>query len=132
MDLILLRLILVALLAGVCYFLHPFGLTGWMSAAVGAGAACAVIVFELRVRALTLRRLIGAVAGSVLGIFGAALFCLVLRSAPLASANSAVLQIFVLLLMTYVGLLGGANKGDLLNPAALGTIFTGDRPALHS
>ena len=94
----------------------------------GAAAAGAVIVFELRVRALSLRRLIGAVAGSVLGIFGAALFCLVLRSAPLQRTNSAVLQIFVLLLMTYVGLLVGASKGDLLNPAALGTVFTGDRP----
>src|ERR1035438_313406 len=74
MDLILLRLLFVALLAGVCYFLRPFVLTEWMSAGVGAGAACAVIVFELRVRALSLRRLIGAVTGSVLGIFGAALF----------------------------------------------------------
>jgi uncharacterized protein YacL len=132
MDLILLRLLFVALLGGVCYFLHPFGLTGWVSAAVGAGAACAVIVFELRVRALSLRRLIGAVFGSVLGIFGAALFCLVLRSAPLNGATSAVLQIFVLLLMTYVGLLVGANKGDLLNPAALGTVFSGERTSRKS
>jgi hypothetical protein len=84
MDLIVLRLLFVALLGGVCYFLHPFGLTGWVSAGTGALTACAVIVFELRVRALSLRRLIGAVTGSVLGIFGAALFCLVLRSAPLA------------------------------------------------
>ena len=128
MDLILLRVLFVALLAGVCYFLHPFGLTGWVSAGAGAVAACAVIVFELRVRALTLRRLIGAVAGSVLGIFGAALFCLVLRSAPVSGGTSAVLQIFVLLLMTYVGLLVGANKGDLLNPAALGTLFSGEKP----
>src|ERR1039458_10215668 len=66
MDLILLRLLFVALLGGVCYFLHPFGLTGWVSAGVGAGAAGAVIIFELRVRALSLRRLIGAVFGSVL------------------------------------------------------------------
>ena len=43
-----------------------------------------------------------------------------------------MLQIFVLLLMTYVGLLVGANKGDLLNPAALGTIFAGDRPSRRS
>ncbi len=71
--------------------------------------AVAVIVFELRVRALSLRRLIGAVAGSVLGIFGAALFCLVLRSAPLSGATSSTLQIFVLLLMTYVGLLVGGQ-----------------------
>src|ERR1035437_7136278 len=82
----------------------------WVGAVAGASAAGAVIVFELRVRALSLRRLIGAVAGSVLGIFGAALFCLVLRSAPLNNINSAVLQIFVLLLMTYVGLLVGASN----------------------
>jgi uncharacterized protein YacL len=133
MDLILLRLLFVVILAGVCYFLRPFGVeNGWEGAAGGALAASAVIVFELRVRALSLKRLIGAVAGSLLGIAGAALFCLVLRSAPLKSANAAALQIFVLLLMTYVGLLVGASKGDLLNPAALGTIFAGDRPTRRS
>ena len=132
MDLILIRILFVALLSGVCYFLHPFGITGWVGAATGAGAAGAVIVFELRVRALSLRRLIGAVAGSVLGIFGAALFCLVLRSAPLTGSTLAALQIFVLLLMTYVGLVVGANKGDLLNPAALGTVFSGERPTRRS
>ncbi len=133
MDLVLLRLLFVILLAAVCYFLRPFGIqAGWEGAAVGAAAAGAVIVFELRVRALTLRRLIGAVVGSVLGIFGAALFCLVLRSAPLSNASSAVLQIFVLLLMTYVGLLVGASKGDLLNPAALGTVFASDKPLRRS
>jgi uncharacterized protein YacL len=130
MDLVLLRLLFVILLATVCYFLHPFGIqNGWLASLAGGLAACAVIVFELRVRALSLRRLIGAVAGSVLGIFGAALFCLVLRTAPLAREDSAVLQIFVLLLMTYVGLLVGANKGDLLNPAALGTVFAADKPS---
>ena len=132
MDIVLVRLLFVALLAGVCSFLHPFGMTGWVGAGVGAGAAGAVIVFELRVRALSLRRLIGAVAGSVLGIFGAALFCLVLRSALAPGATSAVIQIFVLLLMTYVGLLVGASKGDLLNPAALGSVFTSDRPTRRS
>jgi uncharacterized protein YacL len=133
MDLVLIRLLFVLVLAAVCYFLRPFGIqAGWLSAVAGAAAAGLVIVFEVRVRALTLRRLIGAVAGSVLGIIGAALFCLVLRSAPFSISTSAVLQIFVLLLMTYVGLLVGASKGDLLNPEALGAIFTGDRPARRS
>jgi uncharacterized protein YacL len=132
MDLIVVRLLFVALFAGVCFILHPFGMSEWVSAAVGAGSACAVIVFEFRVRALTLRRLVGAVAGSVLGILGAALFCMVLRGALQPGATSAVLQIFVLLLMTYVGLLVGANKGDLLNPAALGTVFSSDRPTRRS
>ncbi|HEY1984834.1 MAG TPA: TRAM domain-containing protein [Terracidiphilus sp.] len=132
MDLVLLRVLFVALLTAVCYFLHPFGLPGWVGACAGTVGASAVIVFEVRVRALTLRRLIGSVAGSILGIFGAALFCLVLRSAPLPGSTSAVVQIFVLLLMTYVGLLVGASKGDLLNPAALGTIFSGERPNRRS
>ena len=133
MDLIVLRFLFVLLISAVCYFLRPFGIpSGWAGAAIGAAAAAAVIIFELRVRALTLRRLIGAVAGSVLGIIGAALFCIVLRSAPLAGPTSASLQIFVLLLMTYVGLLVGASKGDLLNPAALGTIFSADKPSRRS
>jgi uncharacterized protein YacL len=34
--------------------------------------------------------------------------------------------------MTYVGLLVGANKGDLLNPSALGTVFSSDKPSRRS
>jgi uncharacterized protein YacL len=129
MDLILIRILFVALLAAMSFFLHPFGLPGGQGAVLGAATALAVIAFELRVRALSLRRLIGAVTGSVLGIFGAALFCLVLRGALNPGATASVIQIFVLLLMTYVGLLVGASKGDLLNPVALGTVFSGDRPS---
>ena len=97
-------------------------MNGWAGAGVGAVAAGAVIVFEVRVRALSLKRLIGAMAGSVLGIAGAALFCMVLRGALPSGSSLSVIQIFVLLLMTYVGLLVGASKGDLLNPAALGMV----------
>jgi len=132
MDLVLVRLLFVALLAGVCFFLHPFGINGWAGFVAGALAAGAVIVFELRVRALSLRRLIGAVVGSVFGIFGAAMFCMVLRSALTPGTTSAAVQIFVLLLMTYVGLLVGTSKGDLLNPMALGTVFSGERPTRRS
>jgi uncharacterized protein YacL len=128
MDIVLLRFCLVVLLGLICFFLHPFGLAGWPAAGAGAVSAVAVIVFEMRVRALSLRRLIGAVSGSILGIFGAALFCLVLRNALAPGATVAVLQIFVLLLMTFIGLLVGASKGDLLNPAALGAVFSSDRP----
>jgi uncharacterized protein YacL len=132
MDLIVVRLLFVTLLAGVCFFLHPFGMTGWVNAAMGAGVAGAFIVFEVRVRALSLKRLIGAVVGSILGILGAALFCLVLRGALTPGPISSAIQIYDLLLMTYVGLLVGASKGDLLNPAALGTVFMGDRPTRRS
>jgi uncharacterized protein YacL len=38
------------------------------------------------------------------------------------------INIFILFLMTYVGLVIGANKGDYLNLSALGGIFGGERP----
>jgi uncharacterized protein YacL len=132
MDLVLVRLLFLFLLVGVCAVLHPFGMNEWQGAAAGLAASAAVVIFELRVRALSLKRLIGAVTGSVLGIFGAALFCLVLRGALPATPTAAVLQIFVLLLMTYVGLLVGASKGDLLNPMVMGSVFSGDRPSRRS
>jgi uncharacterized protein YacL len=132
MNLIVVRLLFVALLAGVCFFLHPFGMTGWVSAAAGAGVAAAVIVCEFQVRALSLKRLIGAMAGSVLGIVGAALFCLVLRHALLPSGTSSALQLAVLLLLTYVGLLVGVSKGEQMNPAAWGAIFAGEKLTRHS
>jgi uncharacterized protein YacL len=131
MNLMVVRLLFVALLAGVCYFLHPFGMTGWVSVVAGAGVAGAVIALEFQVRALSLKRLMGAMAGGVLGIFGAASFCLVLRHALVPGGTSSALQLFVLLLMTYVGLLVGASKGELLNLGAWGAM-AGGKPTCHS
>jgi len=132
MDMILIRLFFVALLAGVCAILHPYGIAAWQGGLAGGAVAGLVIGFELRVRELSLRRLIGAMAGSVFGIIGAALFCLVLRGALTPGAGSSLVQIFVLLLMTYVGLQVGANKGELLRTSALGMVFNGERPAKRS
>jgi uncharacterized protein YacL len=83
----------------------------------------AIIVFEIRLERISLKRLIGAAAGSVLGIVGSFLISLVLAKA----GADPFLQVAVLLLMTYVGLIVGAQKGDMLNLAALGGIFGGEK-----
>jgi uncharacterized protein YacL len=127
MDLIVIRVAFVLLLSFVCYFFRPFGLSPWVSGAAGAGAAVLVLIFELRVRALSLKRLLGAVTGSILGIFGAFLFSLVLRNSLPTGPIQSLLEIFVLLLMSYVGLVVGASKGDLLNMGALGNLFNQER-----
>jgi uncharacterized protein YacL len=132
MDLILIRIIFVLVLAFSCYFFRPLGLSPWIAAACGAITAGAVIIFELRVRALSLKRLFGAVIGSVMGIFGAFLFSLVLRNSLPAGNTQSVLQIFVLLLMSYVGLVVGTSKGEMLNLAALGDLFSGERSGKRS
>jgi len=132
MDLLALRLLFVLILTAACWFFRPFGLDQWTAGGVGAVVSALIIFFELRVRALTLRRLIGAVIGSLLGITGAFLFSLVLRNALPEGHSRSLLQLTVLLLMTYIGLVVGASKGDLLNLAALGGLFTGERGGRRS
>jgi uncharacterized protein YacL len=128
MDLVVLRILFVLVLTAACYFLRPFGLDPWAAAVTGALAAAAVIVFELRVRALSIKRLLGAVLGSILGIVGAALFGMVLSSSLPPGGTRALLQLFVLMLMTYIGLMVGASKGDLLNfTGGLAELFAGER-----
>ena len=127
MDLFALRLLFILILAALSWFFQPFGLSPWLAALAGAVAASLIIFFELRVRALTLRRLFGAVIGSLLGIVGAFLFSLVLRDSLPEGHTRSVLQVGVLLLMTYIGLVVGASKGDLLNLAALGGLFSSER-----
>lgn len=132
MDLILVRIAFLLLLSLACYLLQPFGLAHWTAAAAGAVAAALAIVFELRVRAVSLKRLFGAIIGSILGIFGAFLFSVVLRDSLPSGGTLSALQIFVLLLMSYVGLVVGTSKGDLLNLAALGNLFSGERSSRRS
>ncbi len=132
MDIALIRLIFVVIVAAVCFFLQPFGLRSAADAVVGAAIGLAVVLFEMRLRQISLKRLIGAAIGSVLGIFGAYLFSLVIRNSIKPGPTQSFLQLMVILLMAYVGLIVGANKGDLLNLSALGGIFGGEKQAKKS
>ena len=132
MDLIMVRLLFVVFVGITCYLIQPFGLSPKLDAGVGALLGIAVVTFEWRLRLVSLKRLIGAAVGSVLGIFGAYLFALVIRNSIPAGNTQSFLQIMVMLLMAYVGLIVGANKGDLLNLAALGGIFGGEKQSRKS
>jgi len=126
-DLILIRLIFIAFVAITCYLIRPFGLNTELDAAVGILLGAAIVIFEWRLIRVSLKRLIGAAIGSILGIFGAYLFALVIKNSLQDGATRNFLQLMVMLLMAYVGLVVGANKGDLLNLAALGGIFGGEK-----
>ena len=127
MDLLALRLLFVLIFSVACWFFRPFGLPPWTAGGLGAVVSALIIFFELRVRALSLRRLFGAVIGSLLGIAGSFLFSLVLRNSLPDGRTRSLLQLSVLLLMTYIGLVVGASKGDLLNLSALGGLFSTER-----
>src|SRR5947208_2155171 len=131
-DLLFIRFVFILVVAIACFVLRPFSLESWEAAGAGAAIGLGVVLFEARLRIVSLKRLIGAVIGSILGIFGAYLFSLVLRDAIEPGRTQHFLQLFVMLLMSYVGLIVGANKGDLLNLAALGGIFGSEKSGKRS
>jgi uncharacterized protein YacL len=109
------------------YHFHPFGLSNYVAAVVGLAFAISVFLFEIRLQRVSLRRLIGAAIGSILGILGSYLMGLVLARTSIPEGSRSFLDVGLLLVMTYIGLVIGANKGDMLNLAALGGLFGSER-----
>ncbi len=132
MDIILIRLFFILFVAITCSLIEPFGLPSRLDAVVGVLFGLAIIIFEWRLHKVSLKRLIGAAIGSVLGIIGAYLFAVVIRASLPPGRTQSFLMLMVMLLMAYVGLIVGANKGDLLNLSALGGIFGGEKQSKKS
>ena len=134
MDLIVFRIVFVILVGIAAMLLHPFDLyvhpvaAGVAGLFIGAG----VVLFEWRLRQVSLKRLIGAAIGSILGILGAYLFSLVISSSVPDASTARFLQLLIMMVMAYVGLIVGSTKGDLLNLSALGGIFGGEKQTKRS
>jgi uncharacterized protein YacL len=127
-DLLLIRILFIAVLGVAAYFLQPFYLQGPAAIAVGVAAGVGVVIFELRIQRISMARLIGAAFGSVLGILGAYLISLVIERAMPNNENTVpFLQVLLLAWMTYCGLVVGAAKGEMLNLSALGGLFGGEK-----
>jgi uncharacterized protein YacL len=132
-DVALIRLLFVLIVGVICFYIRPFSLPSNLDAAIGVLIGAAIVAFEWRLlRVMSLKRLIGAAIGSVLGIFGAYLFALVIRSSISPGPIQSFLQIMVMMVMAYIGLVVGANKGDMLNLAALGGVFGGEKSGQKS
>ena len=126
-DWLTVRVVFCFILTFASYYMRPFGLEKGVSALAGLAMSFAILLFEMRLGKVSLKRLIGAAAGSILGIFGAYLISLVLSLSIFPRNTISFLQVLILMLMTYVGLVVGASKGDMLNLAALGGIFGGEK-----
>ena len=138
-NVILIRLVFTAILVTSGYVLHP--ISGYLlsstglaseplasqlvSAALAALVAVAIIFFEIRIRRASLKTLIGAAVGSILGIVGAYLIgSLISRLEVDVPGFKTFLTLSLTFFMAYVGLMVGAAKGDYLDLSALGGIFS--------
>ena len=120
MDIIFVRLLFVVVVAITCFAIEPFNLPRIWNAGLGAITGAAIVLFEWKLRTVSLKRLIGAAIGSILGICGAYLFALVIRSSVPPGHTQSFLQILVMLLMAYVGLIVGRQQGRPAEPGCPG------------
>ena len=138
-DVLIIRFTFVAMLAAVGYLLNPLANTTHLlplepaskerqllSAVLGAFFALFIIAFEMRARKASLRTLIGAAIGSILGIVGAYLIGMLITAQDINTLGGmrTFLTIVLASFMGYVGLMVGAAKGDYLDLSALGGIFS--------
>ncbi|MGH9775735.1 MAG: PIN/TRAM domain-containing protein [Candidatus Acidiferrales bacterium] len=126
-DMAALRILFTVICMAAGFHFRPFSLTAKTGTLAGFIFAVAVILFEIRLRRASLRRLIGAAVGSILGILGAYLTTMVLSHTIMPESTRSFVGLLVFLLMTYVGLVIGASKGDMLNLSALGGLFGSER-----
>jgi uncharacterized protein YacL len=128
-DQLLIRLFFSFACVAAGFHFHPFGLSPLVAAASGLLFSLGVFVFETRLQRASLRRLIGAAVGSTIGVLGAYLIGLVFARTSIPEGSRSFLGVVVLLVMTYIGLVIGASKGDMLNLQALGGLFGNERGA---
>jgi uncharacterized protein YacL len=126
-DVILLRVVFAAFLIIAGYYLHPIWGDPLISAGAAALIALAVVLFEMRIRRASLKTLIGAAVGSILGIIGAYLIGTLIahqESTAVSPETKSFLTLVLIGFMAYIGLMVGAAKGDYLDLSALGGIFS--------
>jgi uncharacterized protein YacL len=138
LDVLIIRIGFVVLLALVGYLLNPLARTTHLPETFGRGGrqfvsgifavliAFFIIGFEMRARRASLRTLIGAAVGSILGIVGAYLIGMLISSQDINTVPGEMKVFTTIVLaffMGYIGLMVGAAKGEFLDLSALGGIF---------
>ena len=124
-DIVLIRFVFTGILLAAGYVLHPIPGHRLISTGAAGLVAIAIIFFEMRIRRSSLKTLIGAAVGSILGIVGAYLIGSLIssqESMAVPPSTKTFLTLALTFFMAYVGLM--AAKGDYLDLSALGGIFS--------
>jgi uncharacterized protein YacL len=138
LDILIIRISFVLFLASVGFLLDPLlflerdgemwsKASRFLSAGFGAIIGVIIIAFEMRVRRASLKTLIGAAIGSILGITGAYLIGMLISSQETQTVPGEVktfITVALAFFMAYIGLMVGAAKGEFIDLSALGGIFS--------
>ena len=125
---ILARVLFIAAVTYTAVLLRPFHADWLPNAAFGVGLSALLVAFEIRLKTASVTNMLGAMIGGAVGLataktIGAALFW-----ANTNDQRVVFLHAFVLLGMTYLGLLIGGRKGEWLEPSRLIGLFRSTGP----
>jgi uncharacterized protein YacL len=125
MGLWIIRALLFAAILISGFYFPPFGSKNlYFALSFSAALGLVILLAEIQIRKFSLKASIGAALGSILGITGASLVSLVVTRMHFEQTTETFIQLLVLIVMTYIGLLSGANKGEYLDLTSLGGIFS--------
>jgi uncharacterized protein YacL len=144
-DVLIIRIGFVILLALMGFLLNPLAETQQLgeidgstkrllSALLGGIIAAGIVAFEMRVKQASLKTLIGAAIGSILGIIGAYLIGMLISSQEtkaIPAEMKTFLTVALAFFMAYIGLMVGAAKGDFLDLSILGGVFSDKNTVKH-
>ena len=130
-DMLAIRIISLVICGVAGYHFRPFSLSHLYGTIMGVGFAAAIILLEMRLRKATLRRLIGAAVGLILGILGAYFISVIMTHTTMPENTRSFFSLWIFVVMAYVGFMLGAYKGDMLNLQAFGGVFGSERSSRH-
>lgn len=128
---ILARLLFTGAVAYTAFLLRPLGAAPLLEALFGGALALVAVGFEWRLRETPITNVLGALLGGAIGLaiakgIGAALFW-----TDASNGAVAFLHGFILLALTYLGLVIGGRKGEWLQPSRLAGLFRAAGPERH-
>jgi uncharacterized protein YacL len=125
---LLARVLFLAAVTGAAIFLRPLDMPVMFNAGFGLLLGILVVVFEWRMRDLSVTHMLGAVLGAALGLALARMLVAALFWTNTAEPRMAFLHALVVLVLTYLGVLIGGRRGEWLEPARLVTLFRAAGP----
>jgi uncharacterized protein YacL len=122
------RVVFVVVVAGVAAFLRPVHDTLLLNTLFGGAVALVVVFFEMRLGAMPVSGVLGALVGGAAGLVVARTIESALFWADSGDRRVAFLHAAILLALSYLGLVIGARHGEWLQPGRLLGLFRSSGP----
>jgi uncharacterized protein YacL len=125
---VLARVLIVAAVGYSAYQLQPLQGGPLFNTVFGVVLGFLVVVFEIRLKNISVTHMIGALLGGAVGLAAARMIGLSLYWANLSDGRVVFLHSMILLTLPYLGLVIGGRKGDWLKPENLIGLFRSSGP----